>query len=59
VVAESRLATLPIEKPKTAVANGRAGDSKSSKSKSGKTENLMDHYELLEKMKGSELVNKK
>uniref|UniRef100_A0A2P2LGH9 isoleucine--tRNA ligase n=1 Tax=Rhizophora mucronata TaxID=61149 RepID=A0A2P2LGH9_RHIMU len=61
VVAESRLSAIPIEKPKSKVANAPAGDTKVSnpKSKSGKTENLMDSYELLEKVKGSELVQKK
>ena len=33
VVAESRLSSLPSEKPKTKVANGPAGDSKKSSSK--------------------------
>lgn len=61
VVAESRLSVLPIEKPKRTVANGPAGDAKTShsKTKSGKTDNLMDCYEVLEKVKGRELVNKK
>ncbi|KAF2322175.1 hypothetical protein GH714_008176 [Hevea brasiliensis] len=53
VVAESRLSALPVEKPKSSVANGPAGDLKTSnsKSKGGKSENLMDSYELLEKVK--------
>ncbi|KAJ6419121.1 hypothetical protein OIU84_029264 [Salix udensis] len=60
VVAECRLSALPIEKPKS-TASGSAGDSKmsNSKTKSGKAENLMDSYDLLEKVKGNELVNKK
>ncbi|KAI5558184.1 hypothetical protein BDE02_17G022700 [Populus trichocarpa] len=60
VVAECRLSALPVEKPKS-TANGPAGDSKTSnsKTKSGKVENLMDSYDLLEKVKGNELVNKK
>ncbi|KAJ6741156.1 SOLEUCYL-TRNA SYNTHETASE [Salix purpurea] len=59
VVAECRLSALPIEKPKS-TASGSAGDSKmsNSKTKSGKAENLMDSYDLLEKVKGNELVNK-
>ncbi|KDP34784.1 hypothetical protein JCGZ_10564 [Jatropha curcas] len=61
VVAESRLSALPVEKPKSSVANGPAGDKKtsSSKNKGGKTENVMDSFELVEKIKGSELVKKK
>ncbi|KAJ9178386.1 hypothetical protein P3X46_010273 [Hevea brasiliensis] len=61
VVAESRLSALPVEKPKSSVANGPAGDLKTSnsKSKGGKSENLMDSYELLEKVKGNDLVKKK
>uniref|UniRef100_A0A6N2MMD3 isoleucine--tRNA ligase n=1 Tax=Salix viminalis TaxID=40686 RepID=A0A6N2MMD3_SALVM len=49
-----------LEKPKS-TASGSAGDSKmsNSKTKSGKAENLMDSYDLLEKVKGNELVNKK
>ncbi|KAG5226440.1 isoleucine--tRNA ligase [Salix suchowensis] len=60
VVAECRLSALPVEKPKS-TANGPAGDSKtsSSKTKSGKAEKLLDSYDLLEKVKGNELVNKK
>jgi isoleucyl-tRNA synthetase len=60
VVAECRLSALPVEKPKS-TANGPAGGSKTSNSKteSGKAENLMDSYDLLEKVKGNELVNKK
>ncbi|KAJ6677682.1 SOLEUCYL-TRNA SYNTHETASE [Salix viminalis] len=60
VVAECRLSALPTEKPKS-TASGSAGDSKmsNSKTKSGKAENLMDSYDLLEKVKGIELVNKK
>ncbi|XP_024444616.2 isoleucine--tRNA ligase, cytoplasmic isoform X3 [Populus trichocarpa] len=60
VVAECRLSALPVEKPKS-TANGPAGGSKTSnsKTKSGKAENLMDSYDLLEKVKGNELVNKK
>ncbi|KAG6741377.1 hypothetical protein POTOM_054611 [Populus tomentosa] len=60
VVAECRLSALPVEKPKS-TANGPAVGSKtsSSKTKSGKAENLMDSYDLLEKVKGNELVNKK
>ena len=60
VVAECRLSALPIEKTKS-TASGSAGDSKvsNSRTKSGKAENLMDSYDLLEKVKGNELVNKK
>ncbi|WCJ41408.1 Isoleucine--tRNA ligase cytoplasmic [Euphorbia peplus] len=60
IVAECRLSGLPHEKPKQS-ANGPSGDSKTSnsKAKGGKTENLMDSFELLEKVKGNELVNKK
>ncbi|XP_065865633.1 isoleucine--tRNA ligase, cytoplasmic [Euphorbia lathyris] len=60
IVAECRLSVLPLEKPKSS-ANGPVGDSKTSnsKAKGGKTENLMDSFELLEKVKGNELVNKK
>ncbi|KAB5515891.1 hypothetical protein DKX38_026539 [Salix brachista] len=60
VVAECRLSALPVEKPKS-TANGPAGDLKtsSSKTKSGKAEKLLDSYDLLEKVKGNELVNKK
>lgn len=57
MVAESRLSALPIDKPKSAAAIGSPGDSK--KSKSGKTEKLMDSYDLLEKVKGKELAGKK
>lgn len=57
VVAESRLSALPVEKPKSAASNGPSGDSK--KSKSGKTENPMDSYDFLEKVKGKELAGKK
>ncbi|OAY51886.1 hypothetical protein MANES_04G040600v8 [Manihot esculenta] len=61
VVAESRLSVLPVEKPKSSVANGPAGDSKTSnsKTKGGKSENLMDSYDLLEKVKGNELLKKR
>ncbi|EEF32620.1 isoleucine--tRNA ligase, cytoplasmic [Ricinus communis] len=55
VVAESRLSALPTEKPKSSAVNGPAGG----KTKGGKTENLMDSFELLEKVKGNELVKKK
>lgn len=61
MVAESRLSALPVEKPKSSVANGPARDSKTSnsKTKGGKSENLMDSYDLLEKVKGNELVKKR
>ncbi|CAN1224850.1 Isoleucine--tRNA ligase, cytoplasmic [Linum perenne] len=54
VIAECLLSSIPIEKPKSS-------DSKtsSSKTKGAKTENPMDSYELLERFKGKELVNKK
>ncbi|XP_011014398.1 PREDICTED: probable isoleucine--tRNA ligase, cytoplasmic isoform X2 [Populus euphratica] len=60
VVAECRLSALPIEKPKS-TASGSAGHSKTSNSKikCGKAENLMDSYDLVEKVKGNELLNKK
>ncbi|GAV69921.1 tRNA-synt_1 domain-containing protein/Anticodon_1 domain-containing protein [Cephalotus follicularis] len=62
VVAESLLSGLPSEKPKSNVANGTAGDSKTSKSKgssAGNTENFMDSYEVLEKFPGASLVGRK
>ncbi|KAJ8763082.1 hypothetical protein K2173_023287 [Erythroxylum novogranatense] len=59
VVDESRLSAIPVEKPDSTVANGSASDSKASKSKGRKNENLMDSYQVLEKVKGSELVQKK
>ncbi|CAI0420219.1 unnamed protein product [Linum tenue] len=54
VIAECLLSSIPVEKPKSS-------DSKtsSSKTKGAKTEKPMDSYELLQKFKGSELVNKK
>lgn len=60
VVAESRLSALPTDKPKLNAANGPAGDTKKSntKSKGGKTGEA-DSYELLEKVSGASLVGKK
>ncbi|CAN0926680.1 Isoleucine--tRNA ligase, cytoplasmic [Linum grandiflorum] len=54
VIAECLLSSIPTEKPK---ASG--SKTSSSKTKGTKTENPMDSYELLEKVKGQELVNKK
>lgn len=60
MVAESRLSALPTDKPKLNAANGPAGDTKKSntKSKGGKTGEA-DSYELLEKVSGASLVGKK
>lgn len=61
MVAESRLSALPSEKPKPNAANGSVDDSKQSKPKtkgssSGKTGDVVDSYELLEKVSGASLV---
>ncbi|TXG72868.1 hypothetical protein EZV62_001447 [Acer yangbiense] len=69
VVAESRLSSLPSEKPKTKVANGPAGDSKKSKGSSSKkgqegesagaTENNESFEKLDETFSGASLVGMK
>lgn len=64
MVAESRLSALPSEKPKPNVANGSVNDSKQSNPKtkgssSGKTGDVVDSYELLEKVSGASLVGMK
>ncbi|KAL5550220.1 hypothetical protein UlMin_000396 [Ulmus minor] len=64
VVAESRLAALPTEKPKQNVVNGVVDDSKKSNvktkgSSSGKKENVEVTYEVLERFSGASLVGKK
>ena len=64
MVAESRLLALPSEKPKPNVANGSVDVSKQSNPKtkgssSGKTGDVMDSYELLEKVSGASLVGMK
>ena len=64
MVAESRLSTLPIEKPKPNVANGSIDNSKKPNPKtkgpsSGKTGDAVDHFEVLEKVSGASLVGLK
>ncbi|KAJ7954569.1 isoleucine--tRNA ligase, cytoplasmic [Quillaja saponaria] len=64
VVAESRLAALPNEKPKTKIANGSMDEAKQENPKikgssSKKTENVVDSYEVLEKVSGASLVGMK
>ncbi len=64
MVAESRLSALPNEKPKPNMTNGSVDDSKQSKPKikgssSGKTGDVVDSYELLEKVSGASLVGMK
>lgn len=66
MVAESRLSALPSEKPKPKpnIANGSVDDSKQSNPKtkgssSGKTGDVLDSYELLEKVSGASLVGMK
>jgi isoleucyl-tRNA synthetase len=64
VVAESRLSALPSEKLKPNVANGSVDVSKQSNPKTkgssgGKTGDVVDSYELLEKVSGASLVGMK
>ncbi|PQM40320.1 isoleucine--tRNA ligase cytoplasmic [Prunus yedoensis var. nudiflora] len=64
VVAESRLSSLPSDKPKENVANGSVDDSKKLNSKTkgssgGKKEIVDTSYEVLEKVSGASLVGKK
>ncbi|KAA8541578.1 hypothetical protein F0562_022730 [Nyssa sinensis] len=61
VVAESRLSELPIEKQRKGVPDGFVNDSENSNSKtkgssSGKTKNVGDTYEVLDKFSGASLV---
>ncbi|KAL8556425.1 hypothetical protein ACS0TY_004027 [Phlomoides rotata] len=62
VVAESRLAELPVEKAKKGLADGAVGGPENSKSKpkvsGGKTKSV-DTYEILGKFSGASLVGKK
>lgn len=64
IVAETRLSELPIEKAKKGAPNGAVNESKSSDSKSkgssgGKSKNMNDTYEVLEKFSGASLVGTK
>jgi isoleucyl-tRNA synthetase len=64
IVAESRLSTLhnPKDKPKEAVANSSVSVPKNAKTKgtsSGKTENVLDFFDVLEKFSGASLVGMK
>lgn len=66
VVAESRLSVLhnPKDKPKEAVANNSVDAPKSKNAKvkgsaGGKTDNVLDSFEVLEKFSGASLVGKK
>ncbi|KAF7827269.1 isoleucine--tRNA ligase, cytoplasmic [Senna tora] len=61
IVAESRLSSLPTEKPKQTVTNGSVDGPKvkTKGSSSGKTENVLDSFEVLEKLSGASLVGKK
>lgn len=66
IVAESRLSELPVEKPRKAAANGPVNDSERSKSNSttkgssgGKSKNMVDTYEVLDKFSGAALVGTK
>ncbi|KAL8545029.1 hypothetical protein ACS0TY_005292 [Phlomoides rotata] len=62
VVAESRLAELPVEKAKKGLVDGAVGGSENSKSKpkssGGKTKSV-DTYEILGKFSGASLVGMK
>ncbi|KAL0389278.1 UNVERIFIED_CONTAM: Isoleucine--tRNA ligase, cytoplasmic [Sesamum calycinum] len=62
VVAESRLAELPVEKAKKALPDGPIGGSENSNSKpkasGGKAKNV-ETYEILDKYTGASLVGKK
>ncbi|KAL6501397.1 hypothetical protein OROGR_026530 [Orobanche gracilis] len=66
IVAECRLSMLPNEKPKKVVSNGSVdvpkkanAKAKAKESSNGKTENVLDSFEVLEKVLGSSLVGKK
>ncbi|KAI5387971.1 isoleucine--tRNA ligase, cytoplasmic [Lathyrus oleraceus] len=64
IVAESRLSVLhnPKEKPKEAVANSSVSVPKNAKNKgtsSGKADNVLDSFDVLEKFTGASLVGKK
>ncbi|XP_057499526.1 isoleucine--tRNA ligase, cytoplasmic-like [Actinidia eriantha] len=64
VVAESRLSELPVEKPKKGTLNGPVNDLDSSNSKTkgssgGKSKNVIDTYEVLDKFPGASLVGTK
>ncbi|KAK7283432.1 hypothetical protein RIF29_12948 [Crotalaria pallida] len=64
IVAESRLSALPKEKPKEAVSNGSVDvpqkvNAMAKESLCRKTENVLDSFEVLEKVLGSSLVGKK
>ncbi|KAK4268844.1 hypothetical protein QN277_022077 [Acacia crassicarpa] len=64
IVAESRLISLPTEKPKETVTNGSIDGPKKAIAKTkgssvGKTENVLDSFEVLEKFSGASLVGKK
>ncbi|KAK7253094.1 hypothetical protein RIF29_37526 [Crotalaria pallida] len=64
IIAESLLSSLPKEKPKEAVSNGsndvpKKANAKTKDSSSGKKENILDSFEVLEKVVGSSLVGKK
>ncbi|KAA8531175.1 hypothetical protein F0562_005911 [Nyssa sinensis] len=64
IVAESRLSELPIEKPKKGVLNGSGKESENSNSKTkgssgGKTKNVGDTYEVLDKFSGASLMGTK
>lgn len=62
MVAESRLAELPVEKAKKVTPNGPAADTQNPNSKSkpsgGKSQNV-ETYEVVDKFSGSSLVGKK
>ncbi|EOA32665.1 hypothetical protein CARUB_v10015963mg [Capsella rubella] len=57
VVAESRLSSLPSDKPKTSLTNETVGDTK--KAKGAKPDSAEDSYQVLEKIDGASLVGKK
>ncbi|KAL1817390.1 hypothetical protein DCAR_0521820 [Daucus carota subsp. sativus] len=64
VVAETRLAELPVEKAKKSAPNGAVNDSKTVDSKSkgssgGKSKSTTDTYEVLDKFSGASLVGTK
>ncbi|GFY81415.1 tRNA synthetase class I (I, L, M and V) family protein [Actinidia rufa] len=64
VVAESRLSELPVEKPKKSTPNGAVNDLDSSNSKTkgssgGKSKNVIDTYDVLDKFPGASLVGTK
>ena len=64
MVAESRLSELPVEKSKKSTPNGPANDLDSSNSKTkgssgGKSKNVIDTYEVLDKFPGASLVGTK